>query len=115
MIMTFNFCLHNSGVTGVQVEELWSLDAEEFKNLGLVHGLIFLFKFLKNEEPTGSVVSDSRLDDIFFAKQVIQNACATQAILSLLLNMDHSDITLGQTLGDFKEFTQSFDPYSKGN
>ena len=45
---------------------------------------------------------------------MIQNACATQAILSVLLNVDHEDIQLGQTLNDFKEFTQSFDPYSKG-
>lgn len=69
---------------------------------------------MKDDEPAGSVVADSRLDKIFFAKQVIQNACATQAILSVLLNVDHSDIALGSTLGDFKEFTQSFDAYNKG-
>ena len=79
-----------------------------------VHGLIFLFKYVKDDDPAGSVVQDSRLDQIFFAKQVIQNACATQAILSVLLNVDHSDIQLGETLGDFKEFTQSFDAYNKG-
>lgn len=79
-----------------------------------VHGLIFLFKWVKDDEPAGSVVSDSRLDNIFFAKQVIQNACATQAILSVLLNVNHSDIQLGSTLGEFKEFTQSFDAYNKG-
>lgn len=60
------------------------------------------------------MVQDSRLDQIFFAKQVIQNACATQAILSVLLNVNHSDIELGSTLGQFKEFTQSFDAYNKG-
>lgn len=80
----------------------------------MIHGLIFLFKWVKDEEPLGSLVADSRLDKIFFAKQVIQNACATQAILSVLLNVNHSDIELGSTLGDFKEFTQSFDAYNKG-
>lgn len=35
-----------------------------------VHGLIFLFKWQPGEEPAGSVVQDSRLDAIFFAKQV---------------------------------------------
>lgn len=35
-----------------------------------VHGLIFLFKWQPGEEPAGSVVQDSRLDTIFFAKQV---------------------------------------------
>lgn len=35
-----------------------------------VHGLIFLFKWQSGEEPAGSIVQDSRLDHIFFAKQV---------------------------------------------
>ncbi|CRK93936.1 CLUMA_CG007463, isoform A [Clunio marinus] len=110
----FTELIRDFGVTGLQVEEIWSLDADEFKNLGTVHGLIFLFKWVKDDEPAGSVVQDSRMDQIFFAKQVIQNACATQAILSVLLNVNHPDIKLGDTLADFKEFTQSFDAYNKG-
>ena len=35
-----------------------------------VHGLIFLFKWRSGEEVDGSIVRDSRLDEIFFAKQV---------------------------------------------
>lgn len=79
-----------------------------------IHGLIFLFKWVQDDEPSGVVVQDTRLEKIFFAKQVINNACATQAILSILLNCKHPDITLGSTLGDFKEFCQSFDAYNKG-
>ncbi|KAG9483413.1 hypothetical protein GDO78_009368 [Eleutherodactylus coqui] len=79
-----------------------------------VQGLIFLFKWQPGEEPSGSVVQDSRLDTIFFAKQVINNACATQAIISILLNTTHSDVHLGETLSEFKEFTQSFDAAIKG-
>lgn len=79
-----------------------------------VHGLIFLFKWVKDDEPLGTVVKDNRLDNIFFAKQVIQNACATQAILSVLLNVEHPDLSLGSTLTDFKDFTQSFDAHNKG-
>lgn len=69
---------------------------------------------MQDDEPSGSVVQDSRLDKIFFAKQVINNACATQAILSILLNCRHSDISLGSTLSEFKEFSQSFDANMKG-
>ena len=104
-----------------------------------VHGLIFLYKWRAEEQPQGSVVRDSRLNDIFFAKQarppthmfhyslipplpppppppplpplqVIKNACATLAILNLLLNTTHSDISLGSTLSEFKEFTIPLDP-----
>lgn len=79
-----------------------------------IHGLIFLFKWTKDEDPTGSLVQDSRLEKIFFARQVIENACATQAILSVLLNCRHPDIRLGHTLTELKEFCQGFDANMKG-
>jgi len=110
----FSELIRDFGVEGVQVEELWSLDPEQFENLKPIHGLIFLFKWVPNEEISGTVVQDSRLDKIFFAKQVINNACATQAIISILLNCKHPDLKLGSTLGEFKEFTQTFDVAMKG-
>lgn len=45
---------------------------------------------------------------------MINNACATQAILSILLNTKHQDVQLGPTLTEFKEFTQTFDAHMKG-
>ncbi|GJQ68685.1 hypothetical protein Trydic_g17225 [Trypoxylus dichotomus] len=110
----FTELIKEFGVKGVQVEELWSLDGEQFENLKPILGLIFLFKWAKDDEPSGSVVQDSRLDKIFFAKQVIENACATQAILSVLLNSRHGDLQLGNTLTDLKDFCQGFDATMKG-
>ncbi|XP_058061700.1 ubiquitin carboxyl-terminal hydrolase isozyme L5 [Anopheles bellator] len=110
----FTELIKEFGVQGVQVEELWSLDEDNFKELEPIHGLIFLFKWVKDDEPAGSIVQDSRLEKIFFAKQVINNACATQAILSILLNATHPDIELGSMLTDFKDFVISFDAYNKG-
>lgn len=46
---------------------------------------------------------------VFVCFQVINNACATQAIVSVLLNCSHSDMLLGDTLTEFREFSQSFD------
>ena len=60
-----------SGVTGVQVEEIYSLDQEQLQRLKPVHGLIFLFKWVADDKPAaGTVVMDSRADNMFFAKQV---------------------------------------------
>ncbi|NWI98540.1 UCHL5 hydrolase, partial [Crypturellus undulatus] len=110
----FTELIKGFGCRGAQVEEIWSLEPENFEKLKPVHGLIFLFKWQPGEEPAGSVVQDSRLDTLFFAKQVINNACATQAIVSVLLNCTHQDIHLGETLSEFKEFSQSFDAAMKG-
>lgn len=79
-----------------------------------IHGLIFLFKWAKDDETSGTLVQDSRVDKIFFAKQVIENACATQAILSILLNCRHSDVKLGTTLTELRDFCQGFDANMKG-
>ena len=76
-----------------------------------IHGLIFLFKWMQSTEPEGNVVDPP---NVFFAKQVINNACATQAIINILLNCQHKDMQLGQTLTDLKEFIQHFDPTMKG-
>jgi len=110
----FTELIQKFGVAGVQVEELWSLDKEHFLDLKPVYGLIFLFKWTADDDPAGTVVQDNRLDNIFFAKQVINNACATQAILSVLMNIEDSSVTLGPTLQDLKEFCGSFDAGMKG-
>jgi ubiquitin carboxyl-terminal hydrolase L5 len=46
---------------------------------------------------------------------MIPNACATQALLSVLLNAEGaSGLELGSTLGDFKAFTGDFSPELRG-
>uniref|UniRef100_A0A8D8QTI6 Ubiquitin carboxyl-terminal hydrolase n=2 Tax=Cacopsylla melanoneura TaxID=428564 RepID=A0A8D8QTI6_9HEMI len=110
----FTELIRGFGVKGLQVEELWSLEPENLKVLQPVHGLIFLFKLREDNEPAGSIVQDSRLETIFFAKQVVNNACATQAILSIILNTIHPEVSLGNTLTEFRDFVQSFDPTMKG-
>ncbi|XP_011634906.1 ubiquitin carboxyl-terminal hydrolase isozyme L5 [Pogonomyrmex barbatus] len=110
----FTELIKEFGVKGAQVEELWSLDDEQFNELKPIHGLIFLFKWVQDDELSGNIVQDNRLDKIFFAKQVINNACATQAILSVLLNCKHVDISLGPNLEEFKNFCQSFDANMRG-
>ncbi|KAJ1928518.1 hypothetical protein IWQ60_001992 [Tieghemiomyces parasiticus] len=121
----FTELISNLGVKGTQVEEIYSLDDVTLEELNPIYGLIFLFKW--QPEP-GSHRTHSEADyapnkdsHVFFAKQyssrgfevpVINNACATQAILSILLNSP--GVELGDELGQFKEFTQEFSPELKG-
>jgi len=110
----FTDLIHGFGADGVQVEEIFSLDDDSLEQMKPCHGLIFLFKWQQTDTPNENLVKDSRLDEIFFARQVITNACATQAIVSVLLNCTHEDLKLGSTLTEFKDFSQAFDPHMRG-
>ncbi|CAI2172382.1 10825_t:CDS:10 [Funneliformis geosporum] len=101
-------------VHGTQVEEVWSLDEQALEDLKPIYGLIFLFKWQGgNDSSRLHPDADLSIDEnVYFAKQVIHNACATQAILSILLNCPM--INLGADLESFKDFTKDFDPDNKG-
>nr|ADF43187.1 UBCH1m [Chlamydomonas reinhardtii] len=105
----FTELIENIGVKGVQVEELWSLD--QLRELSPVFGLVFLFKW-KKEPVRPATTTDA--GQVFFAKQVISNACATQAILNILLNVKAPGLDLGTELANFREFVSDFDPTMKG-
>jgi ubiquitin carboxyl-terminal hydrolase L5 len=112
----FTELLENVGVKGVELEELWTLDDESLAQLGPLFGLIFLFKWMPGQDTSlgerTPLTPDQTPSELFFAQQVTTNACATQAILSVVLNAP--DVDLGDTLGAFKSFTTSFPPDLKG-
>jgi ubiquitin carboxyl-terminal hydrolase L5 len=119
----FTEMLSELGCKTVELEELWSLDDDALKRLqettGKVYGLIFLFKWVgkTQQEHAASkkpVPDDDIPENLFFAHQVTTNACATQAILSVVLNAGLEPDILGSTLSDFHSFTSSFPPSLKG-
>jgi len=107
----FTELIDQIGVKDVQVMELYSLDEESMSKLKPVYGLIFLFKWTGEKDERE--IDQHPPADLFFARQVITNACATQAILSVILNCD--DIEIGQDLQSFKEFASAFDPEMRGD
>eukprot|EP00397_Hematodinium_sp_SG-2012_P059632 GEMP01076685.1.p1 GENE.GEMP01076685.1~~GEMP01076685.1.p1 ORF type:complete len:362 (+),score=55.67 GEMP01076685.1:26-1111(+) len=106
----FTQLVHKFGSKGLRVIEIYSLEDLE-TIIPKVHGLVFLFKWdgemasSKDPLPFGP-------EGLFFAKQVIQNACATQAILSVILNAE--DAKLEENLVNFKAFTSQLDPEMRG-
>lgn len=121
----FTALIESFGVKNAELSELWSLDDDSLSNLGKVFGLIFLFKWQREDSEIPGASSGLEGSDIpadlFFARQVTTNACATQAILSVLLNSvvegdkgGEDDLTLGPILSNFKSFTSSFPPELRG-
>ncbi|KAK3366044.1 ubiquitin carboxyl-terminal hydrolase [Lasiosphaeria ovina] len=123
----FTYLLDNLGVKNVQFEELLSLDPDALAQLHPVYGVIFLFKFPTDapyqagEKPLDGTFDNDASEHLFFAAQTIQNACGTQALLSVLLNKtdpsagdDAGFVDVGDALRDFREFTMVLPPEFRG-
>ena len=107
----FTELIKNIGVKGVQVDEIIDLDVWE-GDTEPVYGLIFLFKYMQNSGYKPNVLSTWD-PELYFAKQEVQNACATQAILAVLLN-NEDKLDIGPTLNELKSFSILMDPVTRG-
>ena len=120
------------GVENVNVEEIYSFDQEPLTHS---YGYIFLFKWSlthslahllihslihllthshrSSDHDIRPVVDYTTVPDLFYAKQVITNACGTIAILNIIFNNTNM-IKLGPVLEEFYNFSKDFDPETKG-
>eukprot|EP00762_Andalucia_godoyi_P002262 ANDGO_07565.mRNA.1 Ubiquitin carboxyl-terminal hydrolase 2 len=117
----FTDLIESIGVRGCQVEELYSLDPSAFASCSNVYGLIFLFKWRKDEKDDRIPFPPEECPHVFFANQVISNACATQAILSILLNIQCDQdpqaalkVDIGPELKQLRDFCVGLPPEMKG-
>ncbi|KAH8161367.1 hypothetical protein CIB48_g6878 [Xylaria polymorpha] len=122
----FTFLLNNLGAKDVQFEELLTLEPEVLAALYPVYGVIFLFKYptdapyAATDKPLDGTFDHDASERIFFAAQTIQNACGTQALLSVLLNKDEESgdsgtgIDIGTPLREFRDFTMVLPPEFRG-
>ncbi|CAG8570294.1 7978_t:CDS:10 [Gigaspora rosea] len=118
----FTALMYDLGVKGAKATEVFVLDQQDnFDDLGEIYGLVFLFKMI------GDVTGDAKglhkgtdyepLEEypknVYFANQVVvENACATLAVLNIVLNCPHLEID--QELKEFKEFTWDLPPATRG-
>ncbi|KAL7899055.1 ubiquitin carboxyl-terminal hydrolase [Trichoderma sp. SZMC 28014] len=115
----FTSLIENLGVKNVQFEELLTLDPSELLTLQPLYGVIFLFKFPTDrpyataDGPLDGTFDHDASERIFFAAQTIQNACATQALLSVLMNKT-AEVDIGAQMKDFRDFTMVLPPEFRG-
>lgn len=117
----FTELVQKLGVQNVSVEEVVTMDVAELAKYENVYGLIFLFKWnaATKEAATsaggetntlGSVVKDA---PVYFAKQVVTNACATVALVNTLGNCCEG-VNVGDSMSNFYAFTNGLDPETRG-
>ena len=97
------------------VDDLYSLDSESLAALQPLRAFIFLFKWIPTSHGETGLQSGGEYDDGFagfFAHQVVNNACATLAVLNALGNVP--SLTAGPELTDLLSFTAGMDPQTRG-
>ncbi|KAF0528491.1 cysteine proteinase [Gigaspora margarita] len=117
----FTSLMYSLGVKGAKATEVFVLDQQDnFDDLGEIYGLVFLFKMIG--DVSGDVKGlhrdakyepiDELPKNVYFANQVVENACATLAVLNIVLNCPQLEID--QELKEFKEFTRELPPATRG-
>lgn len=103
------------------VDDLYTLDFEALQALQPLHALIFLFKWIptaaSSNEPNSTAGKPDPNFAGFFAHQVVNNACATLAVLNGVLNIEPTDgvpLPMSSELADLVSFTTGMDPQTRG-
>lgn len=130
----FTELVETLGVEDVEFREVFSLQSPELLaqtvgDDGTVHSFVFLFKWREQDYKAALAAADAAatagtaagtaagtrsLEDIFFAKQTVNNACATQAIINAILNAETVK-EIGPVLTEFRSFAGALPPELRGD
>jgi ubiquitin carboxyl-terminal hydrolase L5 len=96
------------------VDDLYSFDSDSLAALKPLHALIFLFKWIPSSSDAPAQQAGTEDPDFlgFFAHQVVNNACATLAVLNALGNIP--SLQSGPQLAELLQFTAGMDPQTRG-
>lgn len=94
------------GIKGLEVVEIYDIEPWAVDHLN-PRGLFFCFLWHKDHHRP-SDFRDPAAERVWFANQLIDDACASQAILNVALNCD--DINIGEALEAFKAETKEMTP-----
>lgn len=108
----FSDLIQKIGAKNLILEEVLSLDAADLQRYKKVYGLVFLHAYKGTLISEVNSKGDPQSEGIYFAKQVVDNSCASVALLNLLGNLpdEHFDESLKQ----FLDYTRVAEPYTRG-
>ncbi|KAJ6621875.1 hypothetical protein B0H10DRAFT_2214921 [Mycena sp. CBHHK59/15] len=98
------------GIRGLELLELYDIEPWAVDHLN-PRGLVFCFMWRKDAHRPGDF-DDPAAERVWFANQLSDDACASLAILNVVLNCP--DIEVGEELAMFRKETESMSPVMKG-
>ncbi|KAJ7069636.1 ubiquitin C-terminal hydrolase [Mycena amicta] len=98
------------GIRGVQFVELYEIEPWAVDHLDPL-GLVFCFLWRKDTHRPADF-DDTAAERVWFANQLSDDACASQALLNIALNCP--DLQIGEELVMFKSETERMSPVMKG-
>ena len=105
----FTTLVRTLGVQGLQVVELYDIEPWASDHLHPIYGLVFCFLWKKDNDVLPKKESNGLEDEddsakLWFANQLSDDACASMAILNVLLNVEEVDV--GEKLKEFNDETE---------
>ena len=107
----FSAILQDMGVQDINVQEIFAMTPDYLETLPRpIYGLILLYQY---RQQGASDSQEDKPSHVWFANQLpAQNSCATLAMINILMN--NTEIEIGEHLRQFKDFTEDFTPYQRG-